>query len=363
MNYLETKKAEAILQANEAAYTEAIQKKTEAANTYVKAQQTFNDVLARAEAKAVEVNKANIEYARILKEDGVMAAQEYIKTQTDVYAEYEKLQQEVTDTRGALHEATIAYQGYNQTIQNYEGLSAAIISGDSKKINEALLQTENSFKTANNTTADALKKQRDQFEENYKTLKKAVEDGDQTVTQQMVDDAKKLADMAQAEYLKSGGQSVAGYVKGMKDNSKYAEQAAKELGYDSYEDFNESLGINSPSKKTYQSGEYFAQGFINGMNSKSSAIYQKAYALAQKAIEGLRKGQQEGSPSKITYESGKFFTQGYINGIASMTSKLIKTTKKVAKTAIKQGLKISKGDFASAAEKVVELHRSHWKAS
>ena len=351
---LETKKAEAILQANEAAYTEAIQKKTEAANTYVKAQQTFNDVLARAEAKAVEVNKANMEYARILKEDGVMAAQEYIKTQTDVYAEYEKLQQEVTDTRGALHEATIAYQGYNQTIQNYEGLSAAIISGDTKKINEALLQTENSFKTANNTTADALKKQRDQFEENYKTLKKAVEDGDQTVTQQMVDDAKKLADMAQAEYLKSGGQSVAGYVKGMKDNSKYAEQAAKELGYDSYEDFNESLGINSPSKKTYQSGEYFAQGFINGMDSKSSAIYQKAYALAQKAIEGLRKGQQEGSPSKITYESGKFFTQGYINGIASMTSKLIKTTKKVAKTAIKQGLKISKGDFASAAEKVVE---------
>ena len=351
---LETKKAEAILQANEAAYTEAIQKKTEAANTYVKAQQTFNDVLARAEEKAVEVNKANMEYARILKEDGVMAAQDYISSQQEVYAEYDKLQQEVTNTRAALHEATDAYQGYNQTIQHYEGLSAAIISGDSQKINDALLKTENSFKTANNTTADVLKKQRDQYQENYEALKKAVAEGDKSVTQQMIDDAKKLADKAQAEYLKSGGESVAGYTKGLQDNSKYAEKAAAELGYDSYEDFNQSLGINSPSKKTFQSGEYFAQGFINGMDSKSSTVYQKAYALAQKAIEGLKKGQKEGSPSKITYESGKFFTEGYMNGIVSLTSKLIKTTKKMVKTVIKQGLKVSSGDFTTAATNAAE---------
>ena len=331
---LETKKAELILQANEQAYAEAIQKKTEAATVYTKAQETFNDVLKRAEDQAVEVEKVYMEMARIEAEEGVSAAKEYQDAHQDVFDTYQQLQVEVTNTRAALQDATTAYQGYNQTIENYEGLSAAIIGGDSQKINDALLKTENSFKTANNTTADALKRQRDQFEDNYKTLKKAVENGDKTVTQQMVDDAKKLADKAEEEYQKSGKNTVAGYAKGLKENSVYAEQAAQQMGYDSYEDFNKSLGINSPSTKTYQSGEYFAQGFLNGMDSKSSAIYQKAKQLAQKAIQGLKDGQKEGSPSKITTQSGKYFTEGYINGIGSEEKALIKEVKDLVLEAI-----------------------------
>lgn len=331
---LETKKAELILQANEEAYAQAIQKKTEAATTYAKAQETFNDVLAEAEKYSVKVNEANMEYARILKEEGIEAAQDYMYTQHEVFDTYEELTQQVTNTRGALQDATEAYQGYNRTIQNYEGLSSAIISGDSQKINEALLKTENSFKTANNTTADALKRQRDQFEDNYKTLKKAVEAGDKTVTQQMVDDAKKMADMAQAEYLKSGANSVAGYAKGLKENTVYAEQAAQNLGYESYDAFQDSLDEHSPSKKTYASGQNFAQGFINGMDSKSSAIYQKAVALAKKAIEGLKAGQKEGSPSKITTQSGKYFTQGYINGIGALSKDLIETVQELVEDAV-----------------------------
>ena len=331
---LEAKKAELILQANEEAYAQAIQKKTEAATTYTKAQETFNDVLSRAEAQAVEVEKVYMEMARIEAEEGVHAAKEYRDAHQDVFDTYQQLQVEVTNTRAALHDATEAYQGYNQTIENYEGLSAAIIGGDSQKINDALLKTENSFKTANNTTADALKKQRDQFEDNYKTLKKAVEAGDKTVTQQMVDDAKKLADQAEQEYQKSGKNTVAGYAKGLKDDTHYAEEAARQMGYDSYEDFNKSLGINSPSTKTYQSGEYFAQGFLNGMDSKSSAIYQKAKALAQKAIQGLKDGQKEGSPSKITTQSGKYFTEGYMKGIGSEEKALIKEVKDLVLEAI-----------------------------
>ena len=331
---LEAKKAELILQANEEAYAQAIQKKTEATQTYLQAQNTFNDVMKRAEDQAVEVEKVYMEMARIEAEEGVNAAKEYQEAHQDVFDTYQQLQVEVTNTRASLMEATEAYEGYNQTIENYEGLSAAIIGGDSKKINDALLKTENSFKTANNTTADALKKQRDQYDDNYKLLKKAVEEGDKSVTQQMVDDAKKLADQAQAEYLKSGMQTVAGYSKGLKDNTVYAEQAAKEMGYDSYEEFNESLGIHSPSDKTYKSGEYFAQGFLNGMGSKESAIYQKAKELAQKAIQGLKDGQKEGSPSKITTQSGKYFTEGYINGIGSMSKDLINEVKDLVLEAI-----------------------------
>ena len=248
---------------------------------------------------------------------------------------YAKLQQEVTNTRAALSDATTAYQGYNQTIQNYEGLSAAIISGDAQKINDALLKTENGFKTANNTTADALRAQRDQFQRNYEALEKAMKDGDTTITQQMVNDAKELAKKAADEYEKSGKNTVAGYAKGLKDDQHYAEEAARNLGYGSLAEFNAAMGIESPSKQTYASGEYFAQGFINGMGSKDSAIYQKAKQLAQTAIRGLKEGQKEGSPSKITTKSGKFFTEGFINGIGSMAPELIDTVKAIAREAIK----------------------------
>ena len=331
---IESKKAELILQANEEAYAAAIQAKTEATQTYLKAQQTFNEVMAAAEAQAVEVEKVYMEMARIEKEEGVSAAYEYQQAHQEVFDTYQQLQVEVTNTRAALHDATDAYEGYNQTIQNYEGLSSAIISGDSAKINDALLKTENGFKTANNTTADALKRQRDQYDENYKRLKEAVEKGDKSITQQMVDDAKKLAEEAAKEYENSGKDTVAGYATGLKDNSHYAEEAAKQMGFDSYADFNASLGIHSPSTETYKSGEFFAQGFINGMDSKGSAIYNKAKSLAQKAIQGLKDGQKEGSPSKITTQSGVFFTEGFEKGIGSMTGDLVKTVKDVAKAAI-----------------------------
>lgn len=332
---MQSKKAEAILAANETAYADAIQHRTEAQQAYTAARQTFNDVLAKAEEYAVKVKEAELEYARIEREEGIEAAQDYMYTQQEVMDTYAKLQQEVTNTRAALSDATTAYQGYNQTIQNYEGLSAAIISGDAQKINDALLKTENGFKTANNTTADALRAQRDQFQRNYEALEKAMKDGDTTITQQMVNDAKELAKKAADEYEKSGKDTVAGYAKGLKDDQHYAEEAAKNLGYGSLAEFNAAMGIESPSKQTYASGEYFAQGFINGMGSKDSAIYQKAKQLAQTAIRGLKEGQKEGSPSKITTKSGKFFTEGFINGIGSMAPELIDTVKAIAREAIK----------------------------
>lgn len=331
---LETKRAEAVLAAQEAAYTEAVQKKQEAVNTYVRAQETANDVLKRAEAQAVEVQKVYMEMARIESEEGIEAAKEYQDAHEDVFATYKQLQVEVTNTKAALQDATTAYEGYNQTIEQYEGLSAAIIGGDAQKINDALLKSEAGLKTHTNTTADQLKIQLNTYTDNYEKLKKAVAEGDKKVTQQQVDDAKKLAELAAKEYELSGKNTVAGYAKGLKDDSHYAEEAAKQMGYDSYADFNESLGINSPSTKTYASGEYFAQGFMNGMGSKESAIYQKAKQLAQTAIRGLKEGQKEGSPSKITMQSGQYFTEGYMNGIGSMSKDLVKEVKKLAEAAL-----------------------------
>lgn len=346
---IELKKAEAILQANEAAYVESYQKQAEARQTQLQAQQTFNEVLAAAEQQAIKVNEAYMEMANIEATQGVDAAVKYQQAHQDVFDTYQQMQVEVTNTRAALQDATTAYEGYNTTIQNYEGLSSAIISGDSEKINEALLRTENSLKSSTTTTSDELKKQADNTRQNYERLKKAYDEGDKGIQKQEVDNAKKLADLAKAEYEKGGIAAVAGYVGGLKSEQHYADEAARNLGYESYAAFNDSLGIHSPSTKAYTSGQNFAQGFVNGMDSKEGTIYQKAVWLAKRAIQGLKDGQKEGSPSKITTQSGIFFTEGFINGIGSMTKDLLKEVKSMVEDSI---------DVLGSREVLAEMRKS-----
>ena len=330
---IEKKKAEAALVALEASYTEAIQKKTEAAQVYLKAQETFNDVLAQAEAQAVEVEKVYMEMARIEQEDGVHAAKEYQDAHQGVFDTYTALREQVNITRGALHEATDAYEGYNQTIENYEGLSSAIIGGDTAKINDALLKATNNIKTHTNTTADVLKSQVDTYDENYKRLKKAVENGDKSVTQQMVDDAKKMRDEAQKEYLLSGQTTVASYTRGMREDAHYADEAAHDLGYNSYEEFNNAL-YSGETIKTKTSGDNFANGFINAVLNSYTKAYNAAYGLSEKATQGLKDGQEEHSPSKVTARSGANFVKGYMNGINSLAPDLLDVVQELIARAV-----------------------------
>jgi hypothetical protein len=350
---METKRAQAILDANESAYTEAIQKRTEATQTYMRAMETYNEAMAKTKQKQQEVNDIMTETAKLYTSEGPGAAKEFLESHGAVLSEYEKLKGSVTETRQALKEATEAYQGYNQIIENHEGLSSAIITGDSEKIRDELTKTENSLKTHTQTTADELKKQADEMTKYAQDLSKRYSAGELGITANMVSDAENLAKLAREEYEKSGKNTVAGYMSGIEEEEDQALLAIKQLGYDSVAEFNEAMGIKSPSTKTYKSGEYFVEGYINGMDSKESEVYKKAYKLAQVAIQGLKEGQQEGSPSKLTFKSGKQFTQGYINGIASMTKQLIKSVKNVTTLAIKKGLHFTYGDFDSAATSVV----------
>ena len=338
---LEKKRAEAIMMANQEAYTEAYTKRKEAAEQLAIAEADFNDTLARANETQAKVNEINEEYNRILEgtsdwygRTGIEAAEDYMYANRQIVEELDPLKRAVTDTRASFEDATTAYEGYNQIVQNYEGLSSAIISGDMDAINNALVLTENNLKTHGLTTADVLKEQADKYENYYQLLLKETKEGNTSITKEQVEDAKKLRDLTWREFLLSGGQSTRGYAQGVKSTLNLVEDAGESVGDTSAEALNKSLEENSPSKRTERSGEFFAQGFINGMGSKESAVYQKAKALAQQAIQGLKDGQKEGSPSKITTQSGKYFTEGYINGIGSMSKDLITEVKDLVIEAI-----------------------------
>ena len=385
---IDAKKAEAILSANEEAYTEALKNRTEAVNNLVTAEGIYKQNYAE-----------KIDLERKLKAVSEMTDEEYatrngiVGNAAEMEAAHQKalgeLQEQLNATNGAVGESRTAYEqakasyeGYESTIKNYEGLSSAIISGDADKIDEAMLRMTNSFLTHETASEESLKKQYETLKTEYDNMVNAIDAGTIKMDKETVDGMKKLVDDAKVELDKAGtawpeagsaamrnytgtlgsdenkqaaksatagvrdeayqgllpdgkekdagNNFTLGYISGMEINANGALTRAKELGSGAVNSLNEGQESQSPSQATRRSGENFGQGFINGMNNKTNSIWDTAWNLAKKALEALKKSQQEGSPSKLTRQSGEYFGQGYELGILETSKSVIAAATKIA---------------------------------
>ena len=379
---IEIKKAEAILSANEQAYTEAIQGRQDALTSYVEAQDIYKQKLEEmtaAEQKYNELAGMTVEqYAQMHggMMDTVTANQLLNAELTDAQNNLKSSQLAVTETRSAYKEAEDTYIGYANTISNYEKLQTAVIKGNADETAKALTQMTYNFIDAEHGTEETLRKQVSNLESTYESMKKAVEDGSGAVTQAQVDEVKDMLDQANAEYKKfeaessKNGQNTSkkyaeGITKGKGDATKAASGVSSgALSAMSTAEFNSagqaaassygagmssqsgavanaSAGIGSTANKnvnrdtnTYSSGQNFTQGYINGMGSLLADVGRAAYNLGQTATKKLKQGQKEGSPSKITTQSGKFFGEGYIIGMESEEKSIAKTAMGLGTTAV-----------------------------
>lgn len=405
---IETKKAEAILSANEELYTTAIQNKDDALKNLTTAQGIYKQNISdmqKAESDYNNLLNTSVEtYAKQndLTYDMGAAAQQLAHDQEELKQKFMDSKAAVGESRVAMGNAQKTYDEYMATIQNYEGLSAAIIGGDADKIQTALTNMTYDFKTAETATKESLERQVENYQDNLQTLQDAIKNGTHGVTQEMVDQAEAMVKAAQDELDKApddyadtmakagdsaakafgsdankktalesgkalkgeankglepdgsestaGNDLVDGYINAMKGRYGDVNTAGQGLSKEGVSGVNEGQESNSPSKATYRSGEYFGQGFIDGMESKKNSIWDKAVSLAKKAIAGLKAGQQEGSPSKLTYKSGVFFVQGYINGILSEEKNLQKVVQNMVATVIKELANVSNYDFSKAGE-------------
>lgn len=409
---METKRAQAILSANEEAYTSAIENQKTALEAYTSSLGIYNQNKAELADLEERYNKiadmTSAEYAKAndLLVSETTAAEMLAQEQQELINKMNGAKEAIVLSKTAYKNAEDQYIEYQTTIKNYEGLSSAIISEDAEKIKIALSQMVNDFITAETGSKEALEQQVADMEANYNDLKKAVESGSSIVTKEMVDEAAAMVKAAKAELDKlpdeassaankaasnyattfgsdsnlalaasnagkvrdsaknglepdgsertAGENFVTGYVGGIEVKIPDAESAASGVGNSSTRALNSSIGAQSPSKETYGSGEYFGQGFINGMNSKKEPIWQTAWNLAKHALAALRKGQQEGSPSKLTFQSGQYFTQGYINGITSLQKDLVSTVKALVQSAVKTASDVSNYDFVNTASGVAQ---------
>lgn len=286
---IQKRKAEAMLAANEAAYTEALQNRTEAFENMVEAEEMVSEAEQRLAEVTGENGNALEAYQAMLAYAPDYAAQYYQANQTQIEA-CRAAQAAYDEASAALEDAQATYEGYNATIANYEGFSAAIISGETEKIEKALLKMQNGFLTAESSDRASLERQVSDFEAKLSAMQKAVDRGAPGVTQAMVDEMATMVALAKNELA------------------------------------------NLPAEAS-SSGYYMGEGFAAGMGSATSIVYQKAWELGKKALAALKAAGQEGSPWKTTIQSGEWFGEGFSIGIQDTVKDVVKQAANLAESA------------------------------
>lgn len=226
-------KAEAIAAAMQDGYVEAYQNKENALKTYSDAQKAVETTSGKLKTAQEELDAVNRAYG-----DGVgltgASLSIYEEKQQKALEKVAGLEEKLKSQTSELNKQEQAYIDCNQTVQNYEGLQSAIISGDAAKIEEALGKITNSFITAETGTRESLGKQVESLTEKYKEMQEAVNSGAPGVTQAAVDAMGKLVEQANAELNTKTEEGKTALVNKFKE-----------------------IGIEAP------------QGIINGLNEKS----------------------------------------------------------------------------------------------
>lgn len=402
---IETKKAQVILNANEAAYTDAINNRSQAFKNLQQAQSDLKETTSSLEEaqKKLKDAQSNENLKEYIKTFGQTAG--LTRYERDLNAAKEavsKLEGEQKKNKKSVADAENKWTEYNAVIKNYEGLSSAIISGDTKKINKALDNMVSNFITAEIGTKKQLEKQVKDMKKNYTDLQAAVKNGTPGVTKEMVATAKNMVDKSEKELAKltpkaktQGERAGKAASDGVKSKTKSAESAGKKVvesakkgmasedtkktGAKKGEDFNKGVESKKSSAKTKgkevskaakkgleetktkESGTNFVQGFINGVNGKTNdgSLLGAVSGMAGKAIKWLNDKLDEHSPSKATEKSGKYFTQGLAIGITKETESVDKAVKTLAGNALKTLLTANKnGAYEKVGEKVTKSFTS-----
>lgn len=350
---IQKKKAEAMLSANEEAYKEAIQNQTEALNVYSQAVKDAEDAEQKYKDALAENSEVMDSYNEI-KKHSVEAAENYAMWHKREFDAVNIAKEAYEEASGAVRDAESTYVGYCSTIENYEGASAAILSGDADAIESTMERLQNSFITAEQGTQATLQKQVTDYQNMVANLQTALQEGMPGVTQEMVTQAQNLVTQAQAELSKfeqqapgiaargiqgfntsiSAGASGAGAASSSVAGSAESRLKAAPFGLigntavgdytASVRNGSESAGkaageVASKAEKeldtadTNSVGQNFTRGFVNGTSEVD--VDGPIRRIARKALDAMKNALGINSPSKETFSIGDYFVQGFTNAI------------------------------------------------
>ncbi len=209
------------------------------------------------------------------------------------------------------------YLEYINTIENYQGVTSAIATGDIDKINEAVTKMTSEFKTADNATKEMLEKQKKDFQQQYENYKNAIAKGSPGVSQEMVNSAKLMVDKADAE---------------LKKLKKKGENAGKNAGNAT------AKGMADSSGKLKYSTEVMVNKAKASANNKANEFINVGKAYVEKTNEGINKNKGKVSNSaknavgeakkSADYKASEFFWTGK-STVGEITKGIVKNNSQV----------------------------------
>lgn len=367
---IEKQKAQAILAANEEAYTNAIANRDKAIQDYGNSLRTLDETEAKYKETKEAANAVNQKFNELLQQD-VESAYAYYNANKNVIAANDEAEKSFNEAKQAVKDAEQNYINYNTTISNYEGLQSAILSGESAKVQTALANMNSAFVTSQNGTKEVLEAQVKDFEDKYYAMKAAVDNNLPGVTQAQVDEMANMVELSKAELAKlepeaaeAGEDSAVAFGEGVAGQAGKAKESGEEVGKSSVS--GEESGAKGSKKAGEKAGADYASGvgsensaaqksgqqigaasvsgeksgasgsteagigvgtdFTSGLGNKVGAAYSQGTALGNKAVSGAK------SVSGIG--SGQYFGQGYADGIESKNSTVWQKAWNLAKNAL-----------------------------
>ncbi len=307
---INTKRAEALLEANKEAYTQAIQNSATAYVDYTKAMKESENT-ARDLAKAEEEHKRlEQEMAGAMNEAGQVAGDVTTRYSANMKA-LETLREKQDKQNKSLETAKSNYFDYANTIKNYEGLMSAVASGDVTELQSAMDNLSNSFMTAENASREMLEDQVSRFEEQYDVMKQAVDAGMPGVTQANVDAMADMVEKAKAELEKLGpeagktgteaGQEVA---TGLASTNGLSRDAAAAIASD--------INLKLAEGNTSLIGQTKGSEYASGLQSTNGTVSAAGTQLADTTVDEMKKAksQEAGQQTGNKYAEGVSSTSG-----------------------------------------------------
>lgn len=293
---IQSKTANALLEANNALYVEAIQAESQALQDLVLSEKDYQaqiDITAQKEQEYTtayeELQKKiqeNAGYTSTVKGSAEQAAVSVLK------AEWNKEKELLTEKEGAYTDAAANYGNYSNTIMDYEEAQQAALKGNYDRTVEILRKKGGNYDTyaddvdqATRETIDSLYKEAIDAGIEADRTKRNFEKGVKGYTKEMVDEAEK------------------GYEKALNEWAT-AKTDASAVGHD--------LG----------------GGLSGGMESERWGLIQKARSIVNSIIGAFRSEADSHSPSRKMIDFGEDMGEGAEIGLENTTSDLLKTARK-----------------------------------
>ena len=143
-----------------------------------------------------------------------------------------------------------------------------------------------------------------------------------------------IAQLAQNQALLAQTQSIGtnvgqGLVNGMQASTGTVTTQGTALGQAAIDGVKTGAGTHSPSRYTYQTGQYIDQGLMNGMRALSGTVRQTARSIGDAVVSTMR---QTLASSKFE-AIGRNICRGLINGMNSESWSVISTARSIAQAA------------------------------